>query len=573
MFKRAVLFGLVLSPALALAQKPAKDAAATGKPMKSLDSVMVKSIFYSALHEKVVENFPLATQLFSKVLETDANNDAAMYELANLKKMQKDNAEATRLLERATAINKDNEWYWIALADSYEKTNDLVKLENVFNQLIRIAPDKPDYYFDKANAYFIQKRYDEALAVYKKIESITGPTDDLLGQRSKIYLKQNKVDKSAEEIEAMIAANPGQIKYYLLLGEIYNTNNYKDKGLAILQKAEKVDPNNGMVHLALADVYRDKKNAELSYQHLEKAFAVQDLDIDQKLRIIMGYLPKFPDPDAKASALELSRLLTIAHPSNPKSFAIYGDMLAQSNKLKEARASFQKSIQLDDQSYAVQEQLVRLDLGENDLDAAIKDGQNALSLFPNQAWMNYLVGVAYLQKKNYPKAISYAKNATTLEFQDKELLSQAFSALGDAYHAQGDHAKSDESYDKSLLHNPDNSYTLNNYAYYLSLRGERLDKAATMSKRSTELQPNTASFEDTYAWILFKQKKYAEAKVWILKAISHNKDSATQVEHFGDIMFHLGDTNAAVDNWKKAKQGGATSPVLDRKINERKYIE
>jgi tetratricopeptide (TPR) repeat protein len=573
MLKRLTIYGLLLAPAFVFAQKKA-DAPRTGKAMTSIDSVMSKQLFFSALHEKTVENMPLATDLFNRVLQTDPGNDAAMYELANLKKLQKNNNEAQQLLERATTINTNNEWYWIALADCYEKSNDVAKLENVFNQLIRISPDKPDYYFDKANAYFIQKRYDDALAVYKNIEALTGLTDDIVAQRQKIYLKQGKVDLAAAEIETMIAANPNQIRYYLLLGEIYNSNNFNDKALKVLLKAEKIDPANGMVHLALADIYRDKKDAEACFHQLELAFAIPDLDIDQKIRIILGYVPKFPEANAKASALELSRILTVAHPNVAKAYAMYGDMLMQNARFKEARPVFKKAIELDDQVYNVHEQLVRLDLGDNDIDAALKDGQNALSLFPNQAWMNYLVGVAYLQKKNYTKALSYIKNTTSLELQDRDLLSQCFSALGDCYHEQIDHAKSDEAYDKSLTYNPDNAYTLNNYAYYLSVRGERLDKAGQMSKHSNELQPNTASFEDTYAWILFKLKNYAEARVWIEKALTHDKDhSAVQEEHYGDIMFYLGDTNAAVANWMKAKKDGAQSPALERKINERKYIE
>ena len=154
------------------------------------------------------------------------------------------------------------------------------------------------------------------------------------------------------------------------------------------------------------------------------------------------------------------------------------------------------------------------------------------------------------------------------------LLSQCFSSLGDCYHSLGDNAKSDESYEKALRYSPDNAFTLNNYAYYLSVRNTSLDKAAEMSKHSNELQPGMASFEDTYAWILFKQKKYAEARAWIEKALVHDKDhSAVQAEHYGDIMFYLGDTDAAVQNWKKAKEYGGDSPVLERKINERKYIE
>ena len=95
-----------------------------------------------------------------------------------------------------------------------------------------------------------------------------------------------------------------------------------------------------------------------------------------------------------------------------------------------------------------------------------------------------------------------------------------------------------------------------------------------MAAHANEQQPNTASFEDTYAWILFKQKKYADAKAWIEKAIMQDKtNSDVQAEHYGDIMFYLGDTNAAVENWKKARTYGEQSPLLDRKINERKYIE
>jgi tetratricopeptide (TPR) repeat protein len=165
----------LLAPAIVFAQSkkggrmPRGDGYG-GKPLTSIDSVMVKQLFFSALHEKTVENFPLAADLFNRVLQTDPANDAAMYELAGLKK-QKNIRRSPPLLERAVTVNADNEWYWISLADCYEKTTMIAKLENVFNQLIRINPDKPDYYFDKANAYFIQKRYDEALAVTKKWKS------------------------------------------------------------------------------------------------------------------------------------------------------------------------------------------------------------------------------------------------------------------------------------------------------------------------------------------------------------------------------------------------------------------
>jgi tetratricopeptide (TPR) repeat protein len=572
---RQILLWMLFSLFLVLpafAQDQAKTAA--GKPLTNEDSLQVKTLFFDAINAKTIENLPNAESLFNRVLQIDPANDAAMYELANLRKIKNDYPGAEQLLQKAVAINKDNKWYWTALADCYEKGNQIDKLEDVFDQLIRLDPDKTDSYFDKANVYYHESRYDDALKVYDQIEQITGPTDDLLADRQKIYLKQGNVDLAAKQMEKMIEQNPGDVKYYLYLSELYTANNLTDKGLKVLQAAEKLDPNNGLVHLALADIYRDKKDPETSYNELTLAFAIPDVDIDQEVKIILGYLPRFPDPNAKASALELSRIVSAAHPDDAKAWAVYGDMLLQSNKLKEAREAYEKAISLNNQVYDVQEQLVRIEIGQNDNDAAIKDGENALSYFPNQAWMNYLVGVAWMQKKDYNKAIGYIKNATSLEMDDKELLSQAYSALGDCYHSTKDYKSSDESYDKSLSYNPDNAFTLNNYAYYLAMRGDQLDKAASMSKHSNDLQPNNASFEDTYAWILFKQHDFAGARTWIEKALADDKtNSAVKSEHYGDIMFYLGNVDAAVENWKKAKANGDQSPLLDKKINERKYVE
>ncbi|GAA4923499.1 tetratricopeptide repeat protein [Mucilaginibacter defluvii] len=569
---------ILLLPVAAIAQSK-KGAKANGvvmvvgKPMTSLDSIMVKQLFFSAIREKTIENFTLAADLFNRCLQIDPANDAAMYELAALRKTQKREGDAKVLLERAVTVNRENEWYWVALADSYQKTNDLGKLENVYNELIRIN-QKPDYYFDKANAYFLLKKYNDALAVYNQLEGLTGLTDDLLINRQKVYLKQNKLDKATAELDTMIAANPNELRYYLLQAELYNSNGFSDKALKVLEQAAKVNPNNGMLHLALAEIYRDKKDIDGSFKQLSVAFASADVDVNQKIKIILSYLPKLQEPAARASALELSRILANTHPDDAKAQALYADMLVQNEKYADAKPLFRKAIQLSKDNYAAFEQLVRIELSENKLDDAIRDGEEAMSYFPNQAWMNYLLGSAYYQKQNYSKALSYLKNAAALNTDDNNLAAYVYSVLGDCFHELKNSKASDDAYTKSLTYNPDNAYTLNNYAYYLSLRGEQLDKAAQMARRANELQPNTASFEDTYAWILFKQKKYAEAKVWIEKALVHDKNnSAAQTEHYGDIMFYLGDTEAAVQNWKKAKQNGSRSAVLERKINEKKYVE
>ena len=116
---------------------------------------------------------------------------------------------------------------------------------------------------------------------------------------------------------------------------------------------------------------------------------------------------------------------------------------------------------------------------------------------------------------------------------------------------------------------------MNNWAYYLSLRGEKLDKAEEMSKKSMELEPNSAIFEDTYAWIVYKMGRFTDAKEWMEKAFSHGADkSAASLEHYGDILFKLGDPDKALEYWLKAKKAGdGTTDLLDKKIADKKLYE
>ena len=90
----------------------------------------------------------------------------------------------------------------------------------------------------------------------------------------------------------------------------------------------------------------------------------------------------------------------------------------------------------------------------------------------------------------------------------------------------------------------DNIYCMNNYAYYLSINGDDLQKAEQMSYKTVQAEPKNATYLDTYAWILFLQKRYTEAKIYIDLAIKNDTDSIQNSviwEHAGDVYAKLGD--------------------------------
>src|SRR5690606_27854576 len=156
------------------------------------------------------------------------------------------------------------------------------------------------------------------------------------------------------------------------------------------------------------------------------------------------------------------------------------------------------------------------------------------------------------------------------------LMIQIYGSLGDTYNALEMHAESNVAYEEALAIDSNNTYVLNNYSYYLALRKEELTKAASMSKKSNELNPNNASFQDTYAWILFQQENYDEALTWIEKAVKLTKDpSSTLLEHKGDILYKLGNKEEAVKLWEKAGDlpDSKDNEKLHKKIKEKEYVD
>ena len=130
---------------------------------------------------------------------------------------------------------------------------------------------------------------------------------------------------------------------------------------------------------------------------------------------------------------------------------------------------------------------------------------------------------------------------------DNEHLAEALSIAGDVYYQQmEDRQKAYETYEQALLADPDRTSVLNNYAYYLSLEGRKLRKALKMSRRTIELEPDNATYLDTYGWLLYLLHRPKEAKPYFKHAMLYGgKDSAVVLEHSSKVLEALGEQDLA----------------------------
>jgi tetratricopeptide (TPR) repeat protein len=250
-----------------------------------------------------------------------------------------------------------------------------------------------------------------------------------------------------------------------------------------------------------------------------------------------------------------------------------GDLYLSLGKNSQALQEYLKAVELGPVNFEVWENLLYLETQEELFDKVILHSDEALELYPNQRMIHYFNGYAHLRKRHFTEAIASLEQSKRLSSSVPNLVGEINSMLGDAYNATKAFDKSDKAYEEALAINPNNDAVLNNYSYYLALRKTNLDKAERMSSLLIKNNPNNPTFLDTHAWVLYTRQKYKEAKKIIQKALSTGNASATHFEHYGDILFQLGDVTGAVEQWEKARGLNASSETLNKKIANRKIYE
>lgn len=534
----------------------------------------INTLFFTALSQKNQGNEDAAISNLRKILDIDPKHAASYYELGLAYSSKNLSSQAELAFDKAVELEPENEWFLLQKAKTKEKLMKFEEAEIIYEKLAKTFPSKISYLFDVASMKLYRNELKDAVKVYDQIEKKIGLNDDVVIQKEKIWLKLGNIDKAAEEIQKLIKNSPQEPRYRILLVDLYMANDLQDDAYKALNELIAIDEQNGFAQLSLATYYHAKNDFEKAYEILKKAFANHNINIDQKVSILAPYFNVMNDTLKAQQAIELAKIATSTHPQEAKAHAIYGDLLYQTQKLEDARDSYIKTIALDKKVFAVWQNLMFIEAELNDYNGLLKTSNDAIVLYPTNQLVHYLNAVAKSQTKDYEGAIVSYQMALNLLVNNKDLEAQIYAGLGDAYHSIKNHNKSDASYDQALKLRPDDPFVLNNYAYYLSLRNEKLDKALEMSKKSNELQKNNPSFLDTYAWIFYKQGKYEDALIWINEAINKSASpSATLLDHLGDILFKLGKKEEAVIEWQKAKRLGDNSELLERKIKEKKLYE
>jgi tetratricopeptide (TPR) repeat protein len=575
------LLVLLLTGAVFTGCKTKNAVTGGGDPKSGKDKLTEKQrldsdfLFFNATKESMLGNYDEAARLYNQCIQINPYNAAAYYELARIAFENKDYDNAALLGRAAISLDKKNVWYKLLYAQALQGQGKFDEAVKVYELIVKENPNSLEYTFELADGYLKANRPDDAIKTLDRIEDLMGISPDISQEKMRLYLRQGNIDKAANEIQKLIDLNPNDASNYIILADMYLANRMNDKAFDIYQKALKVDPTNGPVHYSLSQFYREKGDKTKSYDELKLAFASPDIDIDTKIQVLLSYFTlSETSPEMKTQAYELCKLMLEAHPLEPKAYSMYGDFLFRDKKFVEARDNFLKVLDIDKSKYLVWSQLIMCESELGNHQAVFDYSSQALDLFPTQPDLYYYKGSSALRLKKTKEAITVLSDGSGLIYNNPQLELQFYALLGDAYNADKNYERSEDYYNKALDIEPNNTYVLNNYSYYLSVRKAKLEKARDMARLANTIEPNNATYEDTYGWIFYVMGNYNDAKTWIEKALSHGGDEdGTVLEHYGDVMYKLGDTAKALEYWKKAKEKTGATDLIDRKISEKKLIE
>lgn len=557
-----------------VAKKETTNAPITKKDLEE------QAIFISGMQAYLLGNNEDAIAKFNEVIRRDAKNDAAFYQLAKIAFETGNMDKAVEFATNAIKINPDNEYYYQYLAEAKGETKDYLGAAKTYEALVKLQPREYDYYYDWAFMLARAEKYKEAIDVYNLLEEKTGVSEELVFQKQPLYIKLGKIEESIKDVEKLVKLYPSETRYIGLVGEVYMSNKMYDKAIDAFNRILKIEPNNADGLLALAQAYKKSGDEKKHDELIQKVFNNTEIDIDAKILTFIPYIEKLAqDTTMRDEVLKMADMIVAAHPNNIKATTARADVLYNINRKKEAQAEYEKAIKLsDDVPNTVWIQSYILDSELEDYDHLISITKKGIERNPKEVFGYFYNAIANQQQQNNQAAADVLDKAFELQTKNDiakfspQLKLQMLISLGDVNFELKNFERSDSAYEAALEIDPNNATVLNNYAYYLSERDDKLEKAERMSKKSNLLVDGNSAFIDTYAWIMYKMKNYKEALDWMEQAmlITDSQNRPELLTHYGDILYKLGEEDKAIEQWRKAIDKGGDKDTLETKIKSKK---
>ena len=546
------------------------------------------NFFLEAIVQREKGNSDAAFDLLRHCVDIDSTRSEAYFYLAQYYGALKQKDKMLGMMKKAVDLEPDNTTYLETLANVYISQRQYAEGIEMLERLYDKSRERDEVLGMLVQLYEQQQDYDNAIRTLNRLETLEGKSERLSFAKSSLFTQKGDKKAAISEMKKLADQYPHDNNYRCLYGNTLYVNGQQKKALAIYHEILKDDPDNRNAQMAMLAHYNEQHDSAAANRLIEEILLNKQSSTEDRVTLMRQVIG-----ESERSGGDSTRVLQLFHrmldlPQSDADMALFCATYMNLKKMPKDSigAVLEKAIQIAPDNAAARLQLVSYAWQNEDRDKVIALCKEARQYNPDEMAFYYYQGIAYYQNSQLDEALDAFQNGIGVITQqsDPAIVSDFYAVMGDIMHQKGMDREAYAAYDSCLQWKDDNIACLNNYAYYLSIKGEQLDKAEQMSYRTIKAEPKNATYLDTYAWILFMQKRYSEARIYIDQTLQNDSDtSAVLLEHAGDIYYHVGDTDKALVFWQqsldRAVAGndkeiqGPRRQVLIRKIKLKKYLK
>ena len=513
-----------------------------------------------SIHEgikfRLLGEYQKAYYFLSRCIEIFPFSDAAHYELSYIYFLAEDFENATEHAIIARDTYPGNKWYHLHLAEIYRESDKNEEAIEVYREALKVFDAEENIYFSLAALLIYENQYDEALKVYNLLEEITGIDERVSLSRKRVYMETGQYEKAHEEIAALIAEFPDQPEYLGILAELYTDMEMYSEALDSYKRLFRIDPDNGFAQLSVAEFYISTGKFEDAVFYLVTAFRNPGLAYSEKIQVFaMLMQDRIISGKYRNEISILGQLLIEEYPGRDEARMLMTDFLLREEEYEEAEKVLKHLHENNPDNLIFAEQYIGVLGFQEKYEEIDRIGVEISDRFPESGLIAYFTGLSLYMNEKKESAVEILLRATDSDEIDDYMRSHIYAYLGDIYNSLDDFKNSDKYFEYSIAADSTNFIAMNNYAYYLSLRGENLDSALQYSKRAVNNEPDNSAFLDTYAWVLYNIGRFEEALTYIRKAYEHSGSERYEiVKHYGQILLKLGEIPEALVYFEEARE-------------------
>ena len=535
MHKKLALFGVLFFTASLYAQGPSEEGPSA-----------LSGTFYKAETFRITGRTELAMELYERLTKDPVYRETALYQLARMHFEKNQILQAFDLASLGVDSYPANLWLLRIQAQSAKSIGDFKTAGRSFEILYSSAPHQPEYLFEGYSTYLEGRLFQEALNVLSKIENLEGTTPELVQDRARLYLQLNDAKAAERCFKTAIDNVPDVPEYRGLLSQYYDGNGKTKKAFKVLSRAVEAFPENGALHMELARMAQKMDYTEAAFYHMEQGLLLDGVPLEDKVPVMLSIYENRENPSFRALFDRVFPVLETTYSGRIELLLLTAQIHIQNERWQEALEGYLTAISMNPINYAFYQMAYSLSQEIGDVDGQIALLERIEESF--NADEDVLEGLVY-EYYNVGRWASCARLATERAEMtlDPEVAGNLYALAGTAWFQLDSFELGTVAYEKALDQERSPT-TLNNYAWDLATHERNLEVSLQLTvecNASVALEP---TFLDTWAWVLYKMGRYAEAQVKIELALQMLKEG----DRAGTYI-HAAKIEQALGNKEKAK--------------------